>query len=178
MRYFYLFLTLMMFSNGAIAGNPQVTVETNRGSFVLELYPEKAPKTVANFLEYANSGFYSGTIFHRVINRFMIQGGGFSPAMMEKDTRAPIVNEAGNGLTNEVGTIALLEPWTQEPDYAEFTLNGFTCVIRRPYYEGHLCGYVGLPEGHKFFGKDYDAIEAHVHGGLTYSEFEVQNYIV
>jgi len=123
MRYFYLLLTLMMLSTSAIAGNPQVVIETNRGSFVLELYPEKAPKTVANFLEYANSGFYSGTIFHRVINRFMIQGGGFSPAMMEKDTRAPIVNEAGNGLTNEVGTIAMAR--TSDPDSAtsQFFIN-------------------------------------------------------
>lgn len=73
-------------------------------------------------------------------------------------------------------TYSLSEPWMQEPGYAEFTLNGFTCVIRRPFDKGHLCGYVGLPEGHKSFGKDYKEIEADVHGGLTYSEFEVQNY--
>lgn len=71
---------------------------------------------------------------------------------------------------------ALPEPWTQEPDYAEFTLNGFTCVILRPDTRSHLCGYVGLPEGHRAFGKDYDEIEVDVHGGLTYSEFELDVY--
>ena len=73
-------------------------------------------------------------------------------------------------------TYALPEPWTQEPDYAEFTLNGFTCVIKRPFVRGHLCGYVGLPEGHKAFGKLYVEIEAVVHGGLTYTEFELDGY--
>ncbi|HQS37767.1 MAG: peptidylprolyl isomerase [Methylotenera sp. 24-45-7] len=123
MRYFYALITLMMLSAPAIAANPQVVVDTNRGSFVLELYPEKAPKTVANFIEYANAGFYKGTIFHRVINRFMIQGGGFTVAMTEKDTRAPIVNEAGNGLENEVGTIAMAR--TSDPDSAtsQFFIN-------------------------------------------------------
>lgn len=123
MRYFYTFIALLMFSASALADNPQVVVDTNRGSFVLELYPQKAPKTVANFLQYANSGFYNGTIFHRVINRFMIQGGGFTPAMQEKDTLAPIVNEAGNGLTNEVGTIAMAR--TSDPDSAtsQFFIN-------------------------------------------------------
>lgn len=71
---------------------------------------------------------------------------------------------------------ALPEPWTQEPDYAEFTLNGFTCVIRRPYVHGHLCGYVGLPEGHKAFGKPYGMIEVVVHGGLTYASYDMGEY--
>jgi peptidyl-prolyl cis-trans isomerase A (cyclophilin A) len=123
MRYFYALIAFMMLSTSAIAANPQVIVDTNRGSFVLELYPEKAPKTVANFMAYAQSGFYNGTIFHRVINRFMIQGGGFTPNMAEKDTRAPIVNEAGNGLTNEIGTIAMAR--TSDPDSAtsQFFIN-------------------------------------------------------
>lgn len=123
MRYFYVFIAFIMLSTSALAGNPQVVIETNRGNIVVELYPEKAPKTVANFIEYANSGFYGGTIFHRVINRFMIQGGGFTPAMMEKDTRAPIANEAANGLTNEVGTIAMAR--TSDPDSAtsQFFIN-------------------------------------------------------
>lgn len=73
-------------------------------------------------------------------------------------------------------TYSLPEPWTQEPDHAEFTLNGFTCVIRRPFVKGHLCGYVGLPEGHKSFGKDYDDIEADVHGGLTYASHDMAEY--
>lgn len=86
-----------VFSTSAIAANPQVTFETNRGNFVVELYPEKAPKTVANFLKYVNSGFYKETTFHRVINHFMIQGGGFNADMSEKQTLAPISNEAANG---------------------------------------------------------------------------------
>lgn len=71
---------------------------------------------------------------------------------------------------------ALPAPWTQEPDYAEFILNGFTCVIKRPYARSHLCGYVGLPEGHKAFGKNYAVIKVNVHGGLTYSKLELDGY--
>ena len=100
-----------------------VVFETNRGNFVVELYPEKAPKTVANFLQYVNSGFYKDTIFHRVINRFMIQGGGFTANMAEKETRAPIKNEADNGLANNIGTIAMAR--TNDPHSAssQFFIN-------------------------------------------------------
>lgn len=123
MRYFYALLAMLTFCTSALAANPQVVIDTNKGSIVVELYPEKAPKTVANFMEYVNSGFYKGTIFHRVINRFMIQGGGFTVGMTEKDTRAPIVNEAANGLTNDVGTIAMAR--TSDPDSAtaQFFIN-------------------------------------------------------
>lgn len=81
-------------------------------------------------------------------------------------------------MTNHRNTspYALPEPWTQEPDYAEFTLNGFTCVIRRPYLRSHLCGYVGLPKGHRAFGQDYDEIEVDVHGGLTYASHDMVEY--
>ncbi|MDI1362831.1 peptidylprolyl isomerase [Methylotenera sp.] len=115
--------TLALLSAPAMAANPQVTFETNRGNFVVELYPEKAPKTVANFLKYVNSGFYKETIFHRVINRFMIQGGGFNADMSEKQTLAPISNEADNGLKNEIGTIAMAR--TNDPDSAtaQFFIN-------------------------------------------------------
>lgn len=127
MQKFYKILALVLFTtvihNTAFAANPQVTFETNRGNFVVELYPEKAPKTVANFLAYVNSGFYKDTIFHRVINRFMIQGGGFTADLAEKQTKAPIVNEAGNGLLNEPGTLAMAR--TQDPDSAtaQFFIN-------------------------------------------------------
>ena len=105
------------------AANPLVTVETNRGDFVVELYPEKAPKTVANFMQYVDSGYYKETIFHRVINRFMIQGGGFNADMKEKPSLAPIVNEAANGLKNEPGTLAMAR--TSDPDSAtsQFFIN-------------------------------------------------------
>jgi peptidyl-prolyl cis-trans isomerase A (cyclophilin A) len=110
-------------STAASAANPQVLFETNRGEFLVELYPEKAPKSVANFLKYVNAGFYKDTIFHRVIPRFMIQGGGFNADMTEKETFAPIVNEAGNGLLNEIGTIAMAR--TGDPDSAtsQFFIN-------------------------------------------------------
>jgi peptidyl-prolyl cis-trans isomerase A (cyclophilin A) len=114
---------LTLLSSPAIAANPQITFETNRGNFVVELYPEKAPKTVANFLKYVNSGFYKETIFHRVINHFMIQGGGFNADMSEKQTLAPISNEAANGLQNTIGTIAMAR--TSDPDSAtaQFFIN-------------------------------------------------------
>jgi cyclophilin family peptidyl-prolyl cis-trans isomerase len=95
---------------------PSVVIETSQGNFTVELYPEKAPKTVSNFLQYVKDGFYENTIFHRVISRFMIQGGGFERDLTEKNTRAPIVNESNNGLLNETGTIAMAR--TADPDSA------------------------------------------------------------
>lgn len=86
--------------------NPMVVLETSMGNIVIELYPEKAPVSVENFLTYVKSEFYNGTIFHRVIDGFMIQGGGFDKAMNKKETRPPIKNEADNGLKNNRGTIA------------------------------------------------------------------------
>lgn len=129
MRQFYAFLMLALLSSSALvtgtalAANPQVVFETNRGDFIVELYPEKAPKTVANFMKYIDSGFYKDTIFHRVINRFMIQGGGFTADMSEKQTLAPVINEAANGLKNEPGTLAMAR--TSDPDSAtaQFFIN-------------------------------------------------------
>ena len=95
---------------------PSVEFQTNQGDFTVELYPEKAPKTVANFLQYVKDGYYENTIFHRVINHFMIQGGGFERDLSEKNTRAAVVNEAGNGLLNQTGTIAMAR--TADPDSA------------------------------------------------------------
>ena len=87
--------------------NPTVLLETTSGDILIELYPDKAPVTVENFLKYVNEGFYANTIFHRVIKGFMIQGGGMNMKMEEKETHAPIKNEADNGLRNERGTIAM-----------------------------------------------------------------------
>lgn len=105
------------------ADNPRVLMQTNKGDITIELYPEKAPKTVRNFLEYVDAGFYDGTIFHRVIDKFMIQGGGFTAGMERKPTRPPIPNEADNGLHNSVGTIAMAR--TMEPHSAtsQFFIN-------------------------------------------------------
>src|SRR5437879_2400847 len=107
----------------AWAQNPRVEFKTSMGSFTFELYPDKAPKTVANFLQYARSGFYDGTIFHRVIDGFMIQGGGFQPDMRQKPTQGTIKNEAGNGLKNEVGTIAMARTPDPHSASAQFFIN-------------------------------------------------------
>ena len=102
---------------------PRVSLETSMGVIVLELDAEKAPVTVANFLQYVRDGHYDGTIFHRVISNFMIQGGGFTPNMQQKPTRAPIALESRNGLRNTTGTIAMAR--TQVPDSAtaQFFIN-------------------------------------------------------
>ncbi len=101
----------------------QVALNTNYGRIVLDLNAEKAPKTVANFVSYVRSGHYNGTIFHRVIDGFMIQGGGFDSNMNQKPTQAPIENEADNGLKNDEGTIAMAR--TQDPHSAsaQFFIN-------------------------------------------------------
>ena len=100
-----------------------VTIETSLGTMKAELYEDKAPKTVANFLAYADEGFYDGTIFHRVIPGFMIQGGGFTPAMEQKPTKAPIKNEARNGLKNERGTLAMARTSVVDSATCQFFVN-------------------------------------------------------
>lgn len=105
------------------ADNPQVALKTNMGDIVLELYPDKAPKSVANFLDYVKSGHYNGTIFHRVINNFMIQGGGFDKDLKQKPTNAPIENEAKNGLKNEPYTLAMARTSAPHSASAQFFIN-------------------------------------------------------
>jgi len=100
-----------------------VKLHTNFGVITLELFADKAPVTVENFLNYAREGFYDGTIFHRVINGFMIQGGGMEPGMLEKQTSAPIKNEADNGLSNERGTIAMARTMEPHSASAQFFIN-------------------------------------------------------
>lgn len=102
---------------------PRVKLTTSLGNIVLELDPAKAPKTVENFLSYVNDGFYNGTIFHRVISNFMIQGGGFSKDFKKKDTKAPIQNEANNGLSNKRGTIAMARTSDPHSATAQFFIN-------------------------------------------------------
>ena len=102
---------------------PQVKLNTNKGRIVLELNNEKAPITVANFLEYVRDGFYDGVIFHRVIDGFMIQGGGFDENFKEKATRDAIENEADNGLSNDVGTIAMARTQAPHSASAQFFIN-------------------------------------------------------
>ncbi|RKP51209.1 peptidylprolyl isomerase [Trinickia fusca] len=104
-------------------GHPMVLLKTSEGDIKVELYPEKAPKSVDNFLSYVKSGQYSGTIFHRVIRGFMIQGGGYTTSYAEKPTRAPIPLESRNGLKNETGTLAMARTSDPNSATAQFFIN-------------------------------------------------------
>jgi peptidyl-prolyl cis-trans isomerase A (cyclophilin A) len=118
-----IFLLLSTACNAEPAGNPQVTIKTSDGDITLILFADKAPVSVENFLKYVDDGYYNGTIFHRVIPNFMIQGGGFLPDMTKKPTGDPIVNESKNRLHNTRGTIAMAR--TNDPDSAtsQFFIN-------------------------------------------------------
>jgi peptidyl-prolyl cis-trans isomerase A (cyclophilin A)/peptidyl-prolyl cis-trans isomerase B (cyclophilin B) len=107
----------------ANAANPTVEIKTNQGLMTLELYPDKAPETVKNFIEYVKSGFYDGTVFHRVIDGFMVQGGGFDAAYNQKPTRASIKNEADNGLKNDKYTVAMARTGDPHSATAQFFVN-------------------------------------------------------
>ncbi len=117
-------LCLLLWSAGALAANPMVEVKTSVGAIRIELYADKAPKSVANFMQYAQDGFYNGLVFHRVIDRFMVQGGGHYPDLREKKAdRSPIENEAGNGLKNELGTLAMARTSNPHSATAQFFIN-------------------------------------------------------
>ena len=124
-------LTSTLGLNSALAAGPHskgskpmtVRMTTNHGDIIIELDADKAPQTVANFLSYVKSGFYNGTIFHRVIPGFMIQGGGFEPGMKQKPTQAPIKNEADNGLQNLTGTLAMARTNDPQSATAQFFIN-------------------------------------------------------
>ena len=125
--------------------NPKVRLNTSAGDIVLELYPEKAPKTVENFLQYVREQHYDGTIFHRVIDGFMIQGGGFTADFQQKATRAPIALEAANGLKNDRGTIAMARTGNPNSATAQFFIN----VVNNPMLNApNPDGY-----GYAVFGK-------------------------
>ena len=129
----------------AEARNPQVLMETSMGNVKLELFEKEAPISVKNFLSYVNSGFYKGTIFHRVINGFMIQGGGFGTDFRQKPTNAPIRNEAANGLKNQRGTIAMARTGAPDSATAQFFINVVNNdMLNRPNPEGF---------GYAVFGK-------------------------
>lgn len=116
-------LMIMTTINASGAELPRVKMQTNQGTIVLELQPDKAPMSVENFLSYVNDGFYDGTVFHRVIDGFMVQGGGFTADFQKKQTKAPIENEADNGLTNDVGTIAMARTGDPNSATAQFFIN-------------------------------------------------------
>lgn len=145
-RTFALFFGLLL-SFGAQAANPMVEMKTNLGSFTLELYPDSAPKTVENFLRYTKNGFYKGTIFHRVIDNFMIQGGGFDAGLKEKETFYPIQNEAANGLKNEIYTVAMARTNNPHSATAQFFIN-----VRDNAFLNHTVPK-GAGWGYAVFGK-------------------------
>jgi peptidyl-prolyl cis-trans isomerase B (cyclophilin B) len=119
-----LLLALLVTAGGpAWAANPRVKLETTQGVLVLELTPRLAPRTVDNFLQYVKDGFYDGTLFHRVIKGFMIQGGGLTETMERKPTRDPIENEAANGLKNRRGSIAMARTGDPHSATAQFFIN-------------------------------------------------------
>ena len=124
---------------------PKVKLATSMGDIVVQLNPEKAPKTVANFLQYVREKHYDGTIFHRVIDGFMIQGGGFTPDMAQKPMRAPIPLEAGNGLKNDKYTIAMARTGAPDSATAQFFINvKDNAMLNAPQPDGH---------GYAVFGK-------------------------
>jgi peptidyl-prolyl cis-trans isomerase A (cyclophilin A) len=138
-------LTAAAVAPGALAADPQVEVRTSAGTIRLELYPAKAPKTVENFLQYVRDGHYNGTIFHRVIPGFMIQGGGMTPDMAQKKTRAPIPIESKNGLKNEVGSLAMARTSDPNSATAQFFINlKNNSFLDYPGSDGH---------GYTVFGK-------------------------
>ena len=120
---FFLFAMVAARAMAVDGVNPRIVLETSKGRIVLELDPGRAPGTVENFLAYVESGFYDGTIFHRVIPDFMNQGGGFTPDMQQKRTRPPIRNEADNGLANDIGTVAMARRGDPHSATAQFYIN-------------------------------------------------------
>lgn len=149
-------LLLSFFAMTAMAADPaasqaiatdkpvEILLKTSAGDITLELDTKSAPKTVANFLQYVNEGFYNNTLFHRVIPDFMIQGGGYQPGMVEKPTRSPVANESVNGKQNKRGTIAMAR--TQNPDSA--TAQFFINLVDNAYLDAS-----GSKPGYTVFGK-------------------------
>jgi peptidyl-prolyl cis-trans isomerase A (cyclophilin A)/peptidyl-prolyl cis-trans isomerase B (cyclophilin B) len=137
----------LLVGNVAQAANPNVEIKTNMGTMTLELYPDKAPETVKNFLGYVKSGFYNGTIFHRVIDGFMIQGGGFDQSFKQKATGAPIHNEATNGLKNDIYTVAMARTGDPHSATAQFFVNVADNAFLN-YRSSDVMGY-----GYCVFGK-------------------------
>ncbi|MDH5256797.1 MAG: peptidylprolyl isomerase [Gammaproteobacteria bacterium] len=127
--------------------HPRVKITTSQGDIVLELDAVRAPKSVENFLNYVNSGFYNGTIFHRVISNFMIQGGGFAKDFSKKETLAPVKNEANNGLANNRGTIAMARTSDPHSATAQFFIN----VVDNSFLNHHSQTQRGW--GYAVFGK-------------------------
>ena len=157
----YLLIFLLFFTHVTFCQS--VVIETTQGDIVVELNPEKAPNTVKNFLTYVNEGFYAGTIFHRVIRDFMIQGGGFDKNLNQKETREPIQNESKNGLFNETYTIAMAR--TNDPHSAtsQFFIN-----LKDNYFldDGNgYCVFGKVTSGHRVV-QNIGSLPTHVKEGM------------
>src|SRR5262245_66563080 len=151
LRHLFILSAAAVVPAGAGAADPQVDMRTSAGTIRLELYPDKAPKSVENFLQYVKDGHYNGTIFHRVIPGFMIQGGGMTPDMAQKKTRPPIPIESKNGLKNDLGTLAMAR--THDPNYA--TAQFFINVKNNDFLN-----YPGQDgNGYTVFGKVIDGMD-------------------
>ncbi len=131
-------------------GNPVVIISTSKGDIKVELFKNEAPVTVENFLSYANDGFYDGTVFHRVIPNFMIQGGGFTPDFAQKPTKAPIKNEADNGLKNDRGTLAMARTQVVDSATSQFFVN----VVDNDFLNNGARDF-----GYAVFGKVVDGMD-------------------
>ncbi|MCK7593347.1 peptidylprolyl isomerase [Lysobacter sp. CAU 1642] len=138
----------------ASAATPQVAINTSLGRMVVELYPEKAPKSVENFLQYVRDGHYNGTIFHRVIDGFMIQGGGFTADLQLKPMRPPIENEARNGLSNQRGTLAMARTGEPHSAQSQFFIN----VVDNPRLD-FVSEQSGFTWGYAVFGKVIEGLD-------------------
>jgi cyclophilin family peptidyl-prolyl cis-trans isomerase len=135
-------------------GNPTVLISTSLGDITVELYNDRAPVSVQNFLQYVKDGFYPGTIFHRVISGFMIQGGGFTADMVEKPTRPPIRNEATNGLTNVRGTLAMARTEALRSATAQFFINVADNRVKLDHH-----GFSPEDFGYAVFGRVLSGLE-------------------
>jgi peptidyl-prolyl cis-trans isomerase B (cyclophilin B) len=133
--------------------NPVVLMQTSKGDITIELDAEKAPLTVSNFLDYVKDGFYDGTIFHRVIENFMIQGGGMNAAMEQKKTKAPVKNEADNGLKNRRGTLAMARTQVVDSATAQFFIN----VVDNDFLDHQAKTPTGY--GYAVFGRVTDGMD-------------------
>jgi cyclophilin family peptidyl-prolyl cis-trans isomerase len=168
---FILLATILVLGSAtsAMAETTRLLMKTSMGNIVLELYGDKAPKSVENFLRYVDEGFYNGTIFHRVINSFMIQGGGFTADMQKKRGHAPIRNEANNGLKNKRGTIAMAR--TNEPHSAtsQFFINHVdNDGLDYPGSDGWgYCVFGRVTKGMKTVDKIADVFTKSSHGMLN-----------
>jgi len=146
-----LFMSLAVPEGAAAQANPQVLIKTTKGEIVVELYPAKAPATVENFLKYVDDKHYDGTVFHRVIGNFMIQGGGFTADMRQKPTRPPIKLESQNGLKNDIGWIAMARTSVPDSATSQFFINvADNAMLNHPQPDGN---------GYAVFGKVVKGME-------------------